>query len=303
MKLLKNGIKDGNEPSRQPVAALQLDLPLFSLDALAPAPTAPQATPPHEAALLRPAEPTPLVLAPHQRSVILSGQTLVYRFKRSPRRTIGFLIDDEGLSITAPKWVTLAEVESAIQQKQKWIFQKLGEWQARQAKHQMPTMTWNSGAQIPYLGKTLTLQIDSHNGCFDFDAERATLSLGLPLSATEQQIKDRVQSWLQQQAKTIYAERLAVYAEKLNVRFHSFALSSANTRWGSCTVDGKIRLSWRLIHFSVSVIDYVVAHELAHLKEMNHGPRFWQTVASVFPDYDTARDTLKQHPPSLFPAF
>ncbi|MEH6303933.1 DUF45 domain-containing protein, partial [Salmonella enterica subsp. enterica serovar London] len=71
----------------------------------------------------------------------------------------------------------------------------------------------------------------------------------------------------------------------LGVRHSAYALSSAATRWGSCTADGKIRLNWRLVHFPLSLIDYVVAHELAHLKEMNHSPRFWDTVESIFPEF------------------
>src|SRR5882757_3617501 len=81
----------------------------------------------------------------------------------------------------------------------------------------------------------------------------------------------------------------------------NWAWSSGPTRWGSCSSDGKIRLNWRLIHFPVHVIDYVVAHELAHLREMNHSARFWATVESIFPDFREARHTLKHHPPELLP--
>ncbi len=78
-------------------------------------------------------------------------------------------------------------------------------------------------------------------------------------------------------------------------------LSSAKTRWGSCSADGRILLNWRLIHFPQSSIDYVVAHELAHLKEMNHGPRFWATVASLLPDYETARAQVRDPKPEWIP--
>jgi predicted metal-dependent hydrolase len=123
----------------------------------------------------------------------------------------------------------------------------------------------------------------------------------LPLQADPQQIKDRVQGWLQGEAKRLFGERLAIYAEKLGVNYRAYALSSAATRWGSCSSDGKIRLNWRLIHFPLSIIDYVVAHELAHLREMNHSPRFWETVESIFPEFREARQTLKSHPPELLP--
>ena len=123
-----------------------------------------------------------------------------------------------------------------------------------------------------------------------------------PVQADMQQIKDRVQGWLQNEAKRIFGERLVVYAEKLGVTYSIYALSSAATRWGSCSSDGKIRLNWRLIHFPMSIIDYVVAHELSHLREMNHSPAFWQTVESIFPEFREARHTLKHHPPELLPS-
>jgi predicted metal-dependent hydrolase len=92
-----------------------------------------------------------------------------------------------------------------------------------------------------------------------------------------------------------------VYAQRLGVRHRAYGLSSAATRWGSCSSDGKIRLNWRLIHFPLWIVDYVVAHELAHLREMNHSPRFWNTVASIFPEFREARQALKNHPPELLP--
>jgi predicted metal-dependent hydrolase len=76
-------------------------------------------------------------------------------------------------------------------------------------------------------------------------------------------------------------------------------LSSARTRWGSCGPDGAIRLNWRLVHFPQQIIDYVVAHELAHLRELNHSPRFWDTVGQLFPDFDRARQWLRQFPDDM----
>jgi predicted metal-dependent hydrolase len=85
------------------------------------------------------------------------------------------------------------------------------------------------------------------------------------------------------------------------VHYQSMSLSSATTRWGSCTSQGKIRLNWRLIHFTPELIDYVIAHELAHLHEMNHSERFWRHVQSVFPNFELARQHLRQHATADFP--
>lgn len=247
-------------------------------------------------------DPASFLLRPDSRMLRVGERNLHYGLKRSARRTIGFTIDDRGLSVTAPRWVSLADIESAILEKQRWIFAKLGEWQQREAKRVLPTVQWRDGATLPFLGKPVTLSLDSPVGALLFDADRRVLHLALPANAAAQQIQDRVQGWLQHQARRLLAERLEVYAARLGVRHTGFALTSAATRWGSCTADGKIRLNWRLIHFPLSVIDYVAAHELAHLKEMNHGPEFWQAVESIFPEFREVRRQMKGHSPEHVPA-
>ena len=99
------------------------------------------------------------------------------------------------------------------------------------------------------------------------------------------QIRDAVQAWLMRDARRHFTARLDHFAPLLGVRWASLRLSSANTRWGSAKADGSIRLNWRLLHYRPAIIDYVVAHELAHLRVMDHSPRFWDTVATVVPDY------------------
>jgi predicted metal-dependent hydrolase len=113
--------------------------------------------------------------------------------------------------------------------------------------------------------------------------------IGLGRTATPQQIAQAVEGWLRGEALRVFEERCRVFAERLQVRPSLVTLSAARTRWGSATAQGVIRLNWRLIHFSEATIDYVVAHELAHLREMNHGVRFWELVRSVVPDYEQRR--------------
>ncbi|MDB5822016.1 MAG: family peptidase [Herminiimonas sp.] len=264
-----------------------------------------------------PSAPTPSVLAkppaarqPGGRRIQLGEQVLDYILLRSRRRSIGFVIDDEGLRITAPRWVTLADIDSAIREKQRWIFAKLNERRQRSARRMQPQMQWRDGATLPFLGKEISLRLAAAAGAeqltehgIAYDESQRQLLIWLPPEAGEQQIRDRVLGWLQSEARRLFAERLPVYAEKLGVRFHSFRLTSAKTQWGSCTADGKIRLNWRLMHFALEQIDYVIAHELAHLREMNHSPRFWATVQSVFPDFDVARKALRDHGPETLPAF
>ncbi|HVL75143.1 MAG TPA: SprT family zinc-dependent metalloprotease [Noviherbaspirillum sp.] len=272
--------------------ALQLD---FS-DPPAPAPSRTDPPAPPASAPLPPAHP--------RRRLLLRDHPLDYRLLRSKRRTIGFLIDDEGLRITAPKWVTLAEIENAIREKERWILNKLSERRERLARRLPAQMQWCDGAALPYLGIEITLRVRAaQTAGVAFDAAGRELTVNLPPDSGEQQLKDRVQAWLQQEARRVFAERLPLYAEKLGASYRAFALSSATTQWGSCTADGRIRLNWRLIHFGLSIIDYVVAHELAHLREMNHSPRFWATVQSIFPGFEEARRALRERGPETLPIF
>ena len=98
------------------------------------------------------------------------------------------------------------------------------------------------------------------------------------------------------QARRLFQQRLDHFAPLLGVQWKKMSLSNARTRWGSARSDGSIRLNWRLLHFNPAVLDYVVVHELSHLREMNHSPRFWDTVRSVMPDYAALRLQLKSQP-------
>ena len=306
MKLLRQTPPDPNQLS------LQLDFfsPDFSaqpaVDQPAPTPTPGAATVAQkDAAELFPAPATPAgPVQPGRRRVQVRDHFLEYRLARSKRRTIGFLIDEDGLRVTAPKWVTVAEIENAIREKQRWILAKLAERRERSARRLQPHMQWCDGATLPYLGNDISLRILAAQAAgVTYSPEARELTVSLPPEAGEQQLKDRVQGWLQLEAKRVFAERLPVYAEKLGVTYQSFALSSATTQWGSCTAEGRIRLNWRLIHFALPMIDYVIAHELSHLREMNHSPRFWATVQSIFPEFEMAKRVLRESGPDTLPIF
>ena len=275
------------EPSNRPAAPPQ---PLFK----AP-PTPPRITLPSP-----PASPD----APLRR-IQLGPHTLDYALRRSTRRSIGFMIDDDGLRVTAPRRVTLPEIDNAIRAKQRWILTKLHERGERRAQREVkPPVAWVDGAQLPYLGGDITLRLQeaTRSHC-RFDAEARVLEVGVVPGLSEWQLKERVKLWFQAEAKRIFVERLDVYAVRLGVTYQACALSAAGSRWGSCTVQGNIRLNWRLVHYPLALVDYVVAHELAHIREMNHSARFWAVVASVYPDYDGAKAALRkrsQEMPVLF---
>jgi predicted metal-dependent hydrolase len=239
---------------------------------------------------------------PRLRRIQLSERVLDYAFRRGRRKTIGFSITASGLSVAAPRWVGIGQVEEAIREREAWVLAKLAELQRHRAS--IPQVRWEDGGTLPYLGAPITIRVASRTtrtSRTSFDESTRTLMLSMPPDASAAQIRDRVEAWMQNEARSLFRERLALYETRLGVRHRVLRLSSAKTRWGSCSADGRILLNWRLIHFPLSSIDYVVAHELAHLKEMNHGPRFWAAVAALLPDYETARAHVRNPPPELIP--
>lgn len=236
------------------------------------------------------------------RTIQLGERSLDYALRRARRKTIGFSISIGGLTIAAPRWVGIGQIEDAIREREDWVFAKLADIRRHHAA--IPQVRWEDGGTLPYLGESITLRLSTRatrGSSASLDATARTLTVSLPPGATRAQVKDRVEAWLQNEACALFKSRLNFYEERLGVAHRVLRLSSAKTRWGSCSADGRILLNWRLIHFPLSSIDYVVAHELAHLKEMNHGPRFWATVAGLLPDYESARDQVKNPPPELLP--
>ncbi len=267
--------------------------------------SAPLSSLPHAVPQLPPVGTTGVDRSVHHpqasREIRLGGHLVAYELKRARRRSIGFLVGLEGLSVSAPRWVGLADIEAALREKSGWILRKLGEQQDRRRRMQAARVDWRDGTRIPFLGEPVVVVLDPRatGAVLNADGQampgvpRLALHVGLPHTAQPAQIRDAVQSWLQRQARRVFEERCRHFAAQLGVRVTRLSLSSAQTRWGSASADGSIRLNWRLVHFAMPTVDYVVAHELAHLRHMDHSPRFWDVVRSVVPDYEHHRSTLK----------
>ena len=250
-------------------------------------------------------QPASFVHPRANREAMLGDSVVAYEFVRRKRRNIGFVVSPEGLTVTAPRWVPLHEVDAAVQSKSPWILQKLGEAQRRRERVESARIEWKDGATFPYLGEQVIVVLDPRHNFSEVGAvlhtdgetlpgvARSTLHVGLPHNAGEVQVRDAVQAWLMRQAHALFTQRLEHYAPLLKVQWRKLVLSNAGTRWGTAHSDGLIRLNWRLIHFRLAVIDYVVAHELSHLRVMDHSPRFWETVRTVVPDYASLRGQLK----------
>jgi len=234
------------------------------------------------------------------RDVLLDGHRVAYALQRSARRTIGFGVSAQGLRVSAPQRVPLAEIDRAVQSKAGWILRKLHETRARHERLDATQMVWQDGALLPFLGEPLRLALEPRQPQTallpDAQAGAAGRVLCIPLapaSATPEQIRQAVQVWLMQQAQQMFTERLNHFSPPLGVQWRQLGLTNARTRWGSAKVGGDIRLNWRLLQFRPRVIDYVVVHELSHLRVMDHSARFWDIVRGVMPDYLALRRELK----------
>lgn len=226
------------------------------------------------------------------RECCLGEAVVAYEFRRARRRTIGLVVNAQGLSVRAPAWVPEAEVLRFLLSKSGWVVDKL----RQQASRPAPAMVWRDGAVVDFLGQPLTLSLDpSHR----FDGAGAAqvgqrLCVALPQDCGAERLREAVHAWLQAQAQAWFVRRLDHFAPQVGVRWSRFRLSRATTRWGSAKADGSIALHWRLIQLAPDLIDYVVVHELCHLREMNHGPAFWRLVEQVLPDQAQRRQALRR---------
>ena len=236
--------------------------------------------------------PTLPVSSGTERRLAVANRILVYRLHRVRRRTIGFQVNERGLTIRAPRSIALKEIESAIVENQRWIFAKQIEWHTWSERVRKSAIRFAEGGVVRYLGKLMTLRLGSPVADANYDANE--IHLALPIAAPEADVRQALQAWLQAQARNIIAERLARFGDRIPERFAGWRLSSARTQWGSCSHNGRVRLNWRLVHFALPVIDYVIAHELAHLRELNHSARFWDDVARLLPGFEAARDQIKR---------
>ena len=248
------------------------------------------------------------------RQVMLDGRLVAYELKRGKRRSIGFCVGNDGLAVSAPKWVALFEIDQAVRAKSRWILKKLADTRERNQQTESARIDWVEGACFPFLGAPVQIVLEpgpgmhqgphqvKHRGqaFLDDSPESAQtvrmLRIKLPANAPPEHIEQAAQAWLMQQARHVFTARLDFFAPLLGVHWCKLGLSNAATRWGSASSSGAIRLNWRLVHFRQEVVDYVVVHELSHLRFMDHSPRFWATVESVLPGHAALRQQLKKEP-------
>ncbi len=279
----------------------------FPHPAQRPSPPAGQAPPPASSPAPLTVKPDALPAGVQWHHIVLDGHDIGYQLKRSRRRTVGLTINDNGLTVSIPSWIKLSQAEHVLEQKAGWIIRKLLEYGERREHLALSQLRWQDGDTLPYLGTPIRLTLNPAVQQITFCGQPLApetgdcLHLPLPRLAEARRVQEMTQGWLQQQARLCFEQRLDHYLQLAGLSARKLRLAAPAKRWGSCSSDGTIMLNWRLIHFEPAIIDYVVAHEVAHLKEMNHGPRFWALVETIYPDFMQARNRLRQHDPGTLP--
>jgi len=223
------------------------------------------------------------------RRIALAGCDVDYRLIRARRRTIGMEIDLDGLTVRAPRWVTIAEVEAALLERAPWVVRTLEAWRSRH--REVLPREWKTGAPILYSGRELALAVFRSRSTL-IRADLFDLTVLHPRAHDQAHVAGLVGHWLRDEATRLVAPRAAHFAGLLQRPAPQVKISNARSERGSCNHRGEIRLNWRLAQLPPALADYVVAHEIAHLVELNHSPRFWAVVESLLPGHAVRRRAL-----------
>ncbi|MBC7349119.1 MAG: M48 family metallopeptidase [Candidatus Aminicenantes bacterium] len=212
------------------------------------------------------------------------------RIIRSRRRTVGLEINEEGqLVVRAPLYLPESEIKAVIRRHQRWIENKLVELEQRRQKKRPKSFV--AGEKYLYLGQEFPLILSPRPKPALAFTGRAFILSGV----YQNRGKELFQKLYQRMARAYLRRRLEQLARLNGFKFKKFRLSSARTRWGSCSAKGTISLTWRLVLAPPEIIDYVIIHELAHTREKNHSRVFWNLVAEHLPDFRQRRCWLKQN--------
>lgn len=218
---------------------------------------------------------------------------LVYR----KRKSVGISVTHQGIKVAAPFYISKEKVSEVVQEKASWIIEKLNLLRDEQSNEKK----YEDGEKFLYLGTeypiTLIKTVGLKKAGVDFSEKGFIIKLPDHLDVTEEkyQVKEALIQWYVERFKLILDERINFYAAKMNLRPARVTVKNQKSRWGSCSSKRNINMNWRIIMAPASVIDYIIVHELAHLKHMDHSRSFWQVVESVMPDFKLRQNWLKRN--------
>jgi predicted metal-dependent hydrolase len=217
-------------------------------------------------------------------------QIKIDKLIRSKRRTIALIVERDGsFTVRAPMRAPHAAIETFIQQKEDWITRTRDKIKSTLRE---PTVgkQYTDGEKFLFLGSSFDLKL------VGFQKPSLRLDSGFTLSSAAQSKGEQVfVRWYKERALEIIFERVRQYSQQYNFTPKQVKISSAKTRWGSCSPNGTLNFTWRLVMAPLDVIDYVVVHELAHLRVKNHSSKFWKVVESIYPEYKKQRKWLREN--------
>lgn len=217
---------------------------------------------------------------------------LSYSVRRSAKRKkLTITVErDRSVVVHAPSDATVATIERAVESKRQWIFDKLHHSQKYQVLPHPPGKELVTGESVLYLGRSYRIELVA-NGLAEIQLTRRLL---IPASI-EKRRNGAMREWYVARANEKILPRVPPHARALGVEFNGAKIVDSRYRWGSCTAHDTVTFNWRLIKAPIFVIDYVIVHELAHLIEANHTPKFWNVVSAQIPRIEQARAWLRHN--------
>lgn len=208
----------------------------------------------------------------------------------SKRRSVALQIADGKLTVRAPVGVSVAEVNALIASKQAWISKHLSQTQLRHSPG------WLEQGCVPLLDQLLPLQVQSALTTGVMQSGGAVIvSLSKRAKPTDAKLRQLLTDWYKQQASAWFTERVTFWQREMNLTSTALTIGNWKTKWGYCKSNAELGFNWRLMMAPEWVADYVVVHELAHLRHLNHSVHFWQLVRQYYPRHSDAKLWLKQH--------
>lgn len=210
-----------------------------------------------------------------------------YTLIRSNRKTAALYIRNGIIEVRAPHKMPEYEIEKFLIKNEVWILNNLQKSQDKKTKRD--SFVLNYGDLLHYRGKTCRI-VSKDGNYIGYEANQ----FYMPPNMSSEEIKEAGIKIYRMLAKNYLPKRTMEFASIMNLIPSAIKVNGAKKRWGSCSSKKSINFSWRLMMASDEVIDYVIVHELAHLAEMNHGPRFWAIVKKYMPNYELHRISLSK---------
>lgn len=240
------------------------------------------------------------------KSITIGNTVVKYDVIKSDRKTLGIQVDPQkGVIVRSPKKVSEDKIQEVVKNKSKWILEKLD--RVNEIKSKPAAKEFMSGEKLPYLGRRYRLKvkdIEDYKGvAVKFYQGKFIIKINSNLNNKEQKRRETIRNelikWYREHAQEKIKERVNKYKEQIGVEPNNIKVKKQKKRWGSCSNKGNLNFNWKIIMAPMSVVDYIVIHELTHLKYSNHSKGFWKLIEAIIPNYKEKQEWLRINGPTL----